>query len=162
MRDIVRTVVAEAAPDELVLVEGLWQYDDENVVARLAGRRRSREPLGFGLQEVTALVTPVVWIVLDEAARKVVGAAVTTATDRSKAWLRRISRRPAAARAIPPLAPEQLAAVRARILELGAESGLEPGTASALAERVVARLVLRPQGQLAGEGGNADAGEPEA
>lgn len=101
VRDIVRSVVAELAPDELVLVEGLWRYDDDSVVARLAGRRRSREPLGFGLQEVTALITPVAWLVLDEAARKVVGTAVTSATDRTRGWLRRVTRRPAAVRTLP-------------------------------------------------------------
>ncbi|MDC7337757.1 MULTISPECIES: hypothetical protein [Streptomyces] len=162
VRDIVRSVVAELAPDELVLVEGLWRYDDDSVVARLAGRRRSREPLGFGLQEVTALITPVAWLVLDEAARKVVGTAVTSATDRTRGWLRRVTRRPAAVRTLPPLSEEQLAAVRARVLELGTESGLAPETATALAERVVARLVLRPQGRLPNDAGSDGSAEPEA
>ncbi|MFC9228663.1 hypothetical protein ACFTZI_06770 [Streptomyces decoyicus] len=160
VRDIVRDVVAATAPDEMVLLEGLLRSDDDSAVARLSGRRRSREPLGFGLHEVTALVTPVVWLVLDEAARKVVGAAVTGAATRSRTLLRRISRRPAAPTVMPPLTPDQLESVRLRVLELGAESGLEPGTVTALAERVVARLVLRPPDQLTAGGTAGD--EPEA
>ncbi|UZJ32825.1 hypothetical protein [Streptomyces endophytica] len=150
---MVREVVVEVAPDEKVLVEGLLRIDDERAVARLRGRGRTREPLGFGVQEVTALVTPVVWLALDEAARKVAGAAVENVGRRSKAWLRRVARRPAAVRVVPPLTAEQLESVRQRVLELGAESGLAAETATALAERVVARLVLPPsQGQLAPEG----------
>lgn len=62
----------------------------------------------------------------------------------------------------PPLSEEQLAAVRARVLELGTESGLAPETATALAERVVARLVLRPQGRLPNDAGSDGSAEPEA
>lgn len=161
VREVVREVVGEVAPDEMVLVDGLLRIDDERAVARLRGRGRAREPLGFGVQEVTALVTPVVWLALDEAARKVAGAAVENVGRRSKAWLRRVARRPAAVRVVPPLTAEQLESVRQRVLELGAESGLAPETATALAERVVARLVLPPpRRELAQEGGDAGSGEP--
>ncbi|WP_205862671.1 hypothetical protein [Planosporangium thailandense] len=158
VRDVVREVVSDAAPDELLLVEGLCRSDDESVAARLAARDRSDEPLGFGLGEIAALVTPVVWIALDEAARKATGAAVGGVGRRLRVWLRRIFRRPAVTRTIPPLTPDQLEAVRLRVLELSTESGMAPAAATALAERVVARLVLRPLDQLAGERG--DGGEP--
>ncbi|MFC8715712.1 hypothetical protein ACFUCQ_38265 [Streptomyces sp. NPDC057197] len=36
MRDLVRSVVADLAPDELPLVEGLCRFDDATVVRRLS------------------------------------------------------------------------------------------------------------------------------
>lgn len=73
LRDVVRDVVTEAAPDELPLMEGLGRSDDESAVRRLTRRNRPAEPLAFGLDEIAVLVTPVVWIALDEAVRQVMG-----------------------------------------------------------------------------------------
>ncbi|MGV9245423.1 hypothetical protein [Streptomyces sp. NPDC003710] len=151
MRDLVREIVADVAPEELPLVEGLRQSDDESVVRRLSGRNRSREPLGFGLDEVTALVFPVVWLALDEAARKGVDAAVGSAGRGSRTLLRRLLRRPPAAGVMPALTAEQLDAVQRRVQELAASSGMEEGAAVVLAERVVARLALPPQEERRGE-----------
>ncbi|MEU6578661.1 hypothetical protein [Streptomyces sp. NPDC046805] len=146
MRDVVRDVVGEVAPDELILVEGLFVVDDETALRRLSSRGQRREPLGFGLGEIAALVTPVVWMALDEAAHQIVSATVGAAGRRSGTWLRRIMRRPVAApRILPPLAPEQLEAIRVRVVELAGESGMESPQAQALGERVVARLVLPGQ-----------------
>ncbi|MGW0513628.1 hypothetical protein ACWD1W_31050 [Streptomyces olivaceoviridis] len=39
-------------------------FDDATVVRRLGGRSRRSDTLGFGLGEVAALVTPVVWLAL--------------------------------------------------------------------------------------------------
>src|SRR5437879_4790292 len=64
VRDVVREVVAEIAPTELALVDGLAQFDDATAVRRLRPRGGRREPLGFGLGEILALVTPVVWLAL--------------------------------------------------------------------------------------------------
>ncbi|MFD5121196.1 hypothetical protein [Streptomyces sp. NPDC058385] len=64
MRDVVRDVVVQVAPDEIVLVEGLLLLDDASAVRRLSGRGR-QEPLGFGLAEAAALVTPVVRLVVN-------------------------------------------------------------------------------------------------
>lgn len=141
VRDVVRVIVNELAPHELILLDGLLLVDDDTALRRLASGQ-DRDPLGFGLGEAAALVTPVVWMALDEAARQIVSAGVATAGRRSRLWLRRIGRRPAAPRVLPPLEPAQLEAVRLRVVELAAESGLERGAAEALAERVVARLVL--------------------
>lgn len=69
-------VVAEVAPEELPLVAGLAGFDDATAVRRLGGRGRRRETLGFGLGEVAALVTPVVWLVVDHTAQRIVGTAV--------------------------------------------------------------------------------------
>lgn len=141
VRDVVRVIVNELAPHELILLDGLLLVDDDSALRRLASGQ-DRDPLGFGLGEAAALVTPVVWMALDEAARQIVSAGVASAGRRSRLWLRRIGRRPTAPRVLPPLEPGQLEAVRLRVVQLAVESGLERGAAEALAERVVARLVL--------------------
>ncbi|MFE2521912.1 hypothetical protein [Streptomyces mirabilis] len=151
MRDVVRETVAEVAPDELIVVEGLCRFDDDRVARLLAGRTGRHEPLGFGLEEVAAMVTPIVWTALDEAARQAAGAAVGTAVRRSARWLRTITRGPAAPQVLPALTSGQLQTVRERVLELAAESGIAPEAAAALAERLVARLVLGAGGESTGE-----------
>ncbi|MEU1705372.1 hypothetical protein ABZ478_08205 [Streptomyces sp. NPDC005706] len=154
VRDVVLGVVTEVAPDELPLMAGLVGFDDATVVRRLGGRGR-REPLGFGLGEVTALVTPVVWLAVDQAAQRIVGAALDGAAGRVRAALRTLLRRPAEAVTVPPLTREQLATVRESVLEVAAERGLEEERATTVADAVVARLVLaRPE--------DADTDEPAA
>jgi hypothetical protein len=74
--DVVRDIVAEEAPAELPVADGLRRLSDGRAVRRLARRRRRRETLGFGLGEVVPLVTPVLWIALDEAVRRSADASV--------------------------------------------------------------------------------------
>ncbi|MFI5664397.1 hypothetical protein [Streptomyces sp. NPDC051684] len=154
VRDVVRDVVAEVAPEEQPLVAGLARFDDATVVRRLGDRRGRREPLGFGLGEVVALVTPVVWLAVNQTAQRVVGAALDGAAGRARAALRRLSRRPPEVVTVPPLSREQLLMVRELVLEVAAERGLAAERAEGVADAVVARLVLAgPEG-----GGPADPG----
>ncbi|MEN2423877.1 hypothetical protein AABB02_37945 [Streptomyces rimosus] len=144
VRDLVREVVAEHAAHELPLVDSLRRLDDDRVIRTLTGRGRRREPLGFGYAELTALVTPVVWLVLDQAARRTVDAAMESVTARGRAGMRRLFRRtrtPAAPdRVLAGLDPAELALVRRHILERAAERGIDPREAEALADGVVARI----------------------
>ncbi|MFD7631042.1 hypothetical protein ACFV7Q_34305 [Streptomyces sp. NPDC059851] len=142
VRDVVRDVVAEVAPEELPLVAGLAGFDDATAVRRLGGRGRRRETLGFGLGEAAALVTPVVWLAVNHAAQRMVGAAVDGAADRARSGLRRLFRRPSREVTVPPLTREQLAEVREAVLEVAAQRGLEEDRASTIADAVVARLAL--------------------
>ncbi|MEV0411465.1 hypothetical protein AB0I68_11845 [Streptomyces sp. NPDC050448] len=142
VRDVVRDVVAEVAPEELPLVAGLAGFDDATAVRRLGGRGRRRETLGFGLGEVAALVTPVVWLAVDQAAQRIAGAAVDGAASGARSALRKLLRRPAEAVTVPPLTREQLAEVRKSVLETAAQRGLEEVRALTIADAVVARLAL--------------------
>lgn len=157
VRDVVRAVVAEHAAHELPLVDGLRELDDARVVRILSGRGPRREPLGFGLAEAGALVTPVVWMVLDQAARRGVDAAADSLMERVLAVLRRFLRRQEAARprVLAALDRDQLTLVRAHILERAAGQGIDDRQAEALADGVVARLAT---GDPPGTGhGTADA-----
>jgi hypothetical protein len=144
VRDVVRDVVAETAPEELPLVAGLAGLDDATVVRRLGGRSRRNEQLGFGLGEIAALVTPVVWLALHQMAQRLAAAAVDEAAHGAKAVLRKVLRRTAGAETIPPLTREQLGEVRELVLASAAQRGLGERRASVLADTVVARLALAP------------------
>ncbi|WP_244409959.1 hypothetical protein [Streptomyces albofaciens] len=161
VRDLVREVVAEHAAHELPLVDSLRKLDDERVIRVLTGRGRRREPLGFGYAELTALVTPVVWLVLDQAARRTVDAAMENVTARGRAGMRRLLRRtrtrtPAAPDRVPAgLEPAELALVRRQILERAAERGIDRREAEALADGVVARIAMAGGEQPAAADGPA-------
>lgn len=160
VRDVVRDVVAEVAPEEQPLVAGLLRFDDATVVRRLSGRGRRHEPLGFGLGEVAALVTPVVWLAVNQTAQRVVGAALDGAAGRARGALRRLSRRPPETVTVPPLSREQLAMVRQLVLEVAAELHLDEERARAVADAVVARLALAGP-ESGGRGGPADPAGPD-
>ncbi len=142
VRDLVRSVVAVLAPEELPLVDGLRRFDDATVVRRLSGRHGHREPLGFGAGEIAMLVTPVVWLVLDGVAQRMAAATADRVAQGATGTLRRIFRRPAAPVEVPPLTREQLAEVRALVLATAEQRGLSPRRAAEIADALVARLAL--------------------
>ncbi len=123
-------------------MEGLSRFDEETVVRRLTRQSRRREPLGFGLDEIAVLVTPVVWIVVEETVRRIVDSAVAGVAKGPWARLRRLLRRRAAPLTVPPLTHEQIVEVRQRVLELAAQNGLERERAVTLADVLGARLSL--------------------
>ena len=145
--EIVRDVIAEVAPAELPVVDGLRKLDPGMVRRRLR-RRRSRGPVGFGLDVVVPVMTPVAWIAVDELVRRgvdgVSGSLAGRIGQSLRAMVRSLTRRPQAKAAAmaPPLSPQQLDEVRRRILELAPKYYLTSADAEALADRVVARLVL--------------------
>ncbi|GAB2990630.1 hypothetical protein GCM10023080_065450 [Streptomyces pseudoechinosporeus] len=142
VREVVRAVVTERAPHELPLLEALWPLDDEQAVRILAGQGERREPLGFGVAEIAGLVTAVVWLVLDQAARRAVDSAVDGVVARGRGGLRRLLRHGPAEppRALPEWDRAGLTAVRTQILQSAAERGIDGSEAKELADAVVARL----------------------
>jgi hypothetical protein len=156
VRDVVRDVVAEVAPQELPLVDGLAVYDDDTVLRRLSRTGPRREPLGFGWGEFVVLITPVVWLVLDQVAQRFAGAAVDGATKGAKGLMRRLVRSSRAPATIPPLTADQLAEVRQDIFDaLVAQRGLDAETAADITDKVVRRL-----GPGSDEGPDAEPCEP--
>ncbi|MFI6704577.1 hypothetical protein ACIBJC_37560 [Streptomyces sp. NPDC050509] len=142
VRDLVHEVVADLSPGELPMLEGLFDLDDSTAVRRLSGQGQRREPLGFGMGEIAVLITPVVWLTLDQAARRFADTAVDVTSRQSTALLRRLFRRGRAPVTVPALTREQLAEVRRLVLESAAQRGLPAQRASEVADSVVARLVL--------------------
>lgn len=144
LRDVVRDVVIVAAPHELALFDAIEPLDDEQVTRVLTDPARRQDPLAFGVTEVAALVTPVVWLVVDEVARRGVGRAADGMFARLASALRRLFGRKGSTpprRSVPlPLTPEQLEAVHARVLERAGAMDIDEGTAQILADAVVSRL----------------------
>lgn len=135
---VVADVVGEVAPEELPLIRALNSVGYADAVRRLRRARTRKEPLGFGLEEVTALVTAVVWIAVDEVLRESVNGVRQRVANR----LRTLLRRPAPEPVVLPLTREQLASVHARVRELSVEAGLAEERAGQIADSVVARLAL--------------------
>lgn len=142
VRDLVRSVAGELAPEELPVMAGLQGFDDATVVRRLGGRGRRREPLGFGAGDVAVLVIPVVWLVLNEVGQRMVNTTLDRTGPRVGAALRRLVRRPAAPVTVPPLSREQLAEVRTLVRVAAVERGLSASRAEVIADAVVTRLAL--------------------
>ncbi|WP_405777709.1 hypothetical protein [Streptomyces sp. NBC_00859] len=147
VREVVRDVVAAVAPQELSLLDGLSELSEGRVTHFFAGPDRREDLLGFGLTEVSTLVTPVVWMAVDETARRALGAAVDSSARRASATVRRVLRRPPQdPPPVAPLTPDQLDVVHQRVRELASASSIGGPQAEALADAVVSRLARRPGG----------------
>ncbi|MFF3492867.1 hypothetical protein ACFYWS_16080 [Streptomyces sp. NPDC002795] len=143
VRDVVRDVVAEVAPDEVLLLDQLARLDDARVTRLFERRVRDTEPhtgpLECGPVDVTAPVTPVVWLALDEAARRT----TCRTADRRKLLPHHLFRRtPRPPPAIRPLTSAQLDAVRHLVRDHARSARLGEDAATALADAVTSRLAL--------------------
>lgn len=140
VRDVVRDIVVEFAEEERFLVAALERFDDAVVMRRLRRRRGRGAPLGFGLDQAATLVTPVVWLAVGEAARRIGASAGDGASAGLKGVLRKIARRKAPLVVVAPLTSEQLALVHRLAVETGTRRGLSEQRATAIADGVVTRL----------------------
>ncbi|MFF3544260.1 hypothetical protein ACFYXD_20725 [Streptomyces platensis] len=144
VRQVVCDVVAESASEELPLIEGMRGLDDAAVDRALTRRGRSREPLGFGLEVVVALVTPVLWAVLAELAKQTLSTvgegAAPRVRSRVRGWFRRSG--DTTPLELPPLSQQQIVQVREAVLERCTAAGVEGARALAVADGVAARLAL--------------------
>ncbi|MET8824428.1 hypothetical protein ABZX40_07700 [Streptomyces sp. NPDC004610] len=144
VRQTVRKIVAGQAPQELALLDGMAALDDREITRVLRRSRERRDPLGFGVTEVAALITPVVWLVVSEVAQRGAAAAVDGAGRKGLALLRRLRGEPSPPLEVPALSPEQLAAVRGKVLARALAADLEPDRAESLADAVVSGLAIAP------------------
>lgn len=152
VRSVVRDVVSEIAPEELVLLDASAALDDAQV-ARLL-ERRSRE--GFGMGDGVELTTPVVWLVVNEAAHQSVDAVTDSAVWRDMRSVARRLFRKRAAFVVPPLTLDQLDEVSRSVLLAAAQRGLSEQRARVIADAVVARLALGALEQGSGATAVAD------
>ncbi|MEV5981839.1 hypothetical protein [Streptomyces sp. NPDC052114] len=144
VREVVRDILVERAPQEARLLDGMASLSDAQITRVLRRSRARRDPLGFGAAEVVALVAPVVWVVVNEVAQRSAATAVDGASRWGSAWLRRVRRLPDPATEVPALSSGQLADVRRKVVDWARATGMETGAAEALADAVVARLATAP------------------
>lgn len=161
VRQVVCDVVAEMASEELPLIDGMRELDDAAVDRALMRRGRSREPLGFGLEMMVALVTPVLWAVLAELAKQALSKVAEGTAPRLRSRMRGLfgRSRDTTPLQLPPLSQEQIVHVRNAVLERCTAAGVEGARALAVADGVAARLALDA---LPGGGPRQDAEADEA
>ncbi|MBU3065228.1 hypothetical protein KO481_27335 [Nocardia sp. NEAU-G5] len=144
VRDVVRDVIGDVAVNELFIVDGLGLYDDDTVIRRLKRGGKRNEPLGFGVEEVTALATPVLWLALDEMAKRLAGRAADGAVTGVKGVLRKVFHKETGKKTLPELSEEELAEVERLLVELAATRGLDSELAQTIATVTMARLRKDP------------------
>lgn len=145
VRHVVRNVIADHAPEELVLLDAAEQVPPAVRNKRLAPGNSTREALGFGLEVATALVVPILWLVLTELARQTAQTVAESTTEGVRGWWRgRRNRRGGTEEPtiVPPLSREQISLVRGKVLDQCAEAGIEPGRATAIANAVFHELAV--------------------
>jgi hypothetical protein len=136
VRDFVREVVASHASHELPYLARLERFDDSWVLWRLRRGRGRDEPLGFGVTEVATLVTPVIWITLNEAAKEFGAETGGEMFAGARALLRRIARRKPRPMTLPPLTEEQRKKVRAAVRDVLKKKKLSDNRADEIADAV--------------------------
>lgn len=144
VRDIVRSVVVSQARHELPYFTRLARSGDSWVLWRLNRSRGRDEPLGFGLGEMAALATPVVWVTLNEAAREFGSAAGDGMFAGVQELVRRILRRKPRPATVPPLTTEQRKKVRDTVYEELLTKKMSEKRAGDIANAVYYELSVSP------------------
>lgn len=139
--DVVRDVVQQMAPEELPALRVLEQLPRHRVHRALTRGKRRDDPLGFGMGELAAVVTPVVWAAIQQVVDQMATSAAGGAASRVRTLMRRVLRRRGrAAQPLPRFGPAELDAVHSSVEELAAKAGMKSERAELLAYRVVERL----------------------
>lgn len=145
LRDVVADVVEEVAPEERPLLHALSGFDDATALRRLTARDGRDQPLAFGVEAATALVTSVVWIAVDQTVRRIIDSTAGRAGEPKRARARLFGRRRAAEPVtIPPLTADQLRQVEQAVLDAARDAGFSRKRGERIAHGVVRRLVLAP------------------
>jgi hypothetical protein len=155
VRDIVRATVASHVSHELPYFTRLARSSDSWVLWRLRHRRGRSGPLGFGLSEMATLVTPVVWITLNEAAREFGSAAGDGVFAGIRAMLCRLLRRKPKVAIIQPLTEEQRQKVRDAVRDSLLKKKLSKDRADDIANAVYYELSAKSAAHMKTEADSA-------
>ena len=152
--ELARRVVRKIAPEELPsfdVVAAPYLESPKQAERRL--RRAHDDPLGFGLGDIVAMATPVIALVSGSVITAVsdsVGKAVRDGTGNAmrRAW-RKLRGKQLKPLELPstPLTTSQLAEVRQIALARALSLGMKQQKAEALADAMIAALVLRDNDQ---------------
>lgn len=158
VRDLVRQVAEDLAPEELRVLAALDGVSDAEAVRRLSGAPGRDQRLGFGVGEAVALLSTVAWIGLDEAVRQIAAETLKEAARPALRWWRFSRRRQTESSVVVPvLSAEQLKVVDRCVLDAAQDMGLPPDEGTRIADSVVRRLVIGPD--AAPKGALPDAGD---
>jgi hypothetical protein len=146
VRDLVRQVTDDLAPEESRVLAALDRFGDAEAMRRLTVRPGRDQRLGFGLDEAVALTSAIAWIGVDEAVRQIVDATADKAVhSRRRWWPFSRQRRPEPAAAVPALSAEQLKLVEHCVHEAAHAAGLSADRGGRIADGVIRQLVIGPE-----------------
>ncbi|GAA1623899.1 hypothetical protein ACFQY4_14995 [Catellatospora bangladeshensis] len=138
-QDLARLVAAQVAPEEdelFTVLDAAYRKDPARLTAGGSG---DDEMLGFGVETMAALMTPVVLAVVTEVMRYLTEQYGTSL--RSRLSLRRARRDAAATEpATPAIDDAQLAHVRSIVLDKCTQAGIDEGRSRLLADSVAGAL----------------------
>ncbi|MGJ6963788.1 hypothetical protein ACSDR0_17935 [Streptosporangium sp. G11] len=147
--DIGHGVVAEVFPEELPVFAAVSSAYFDDPDRTLAGKDRNGGPLGFGLAEVTALMTPAVLWVVQVVVQHYTQPYVEKGADGLRSKAARLFRR--RGKGVPgpddvdveslrALTPEQRAELRGVAVDAARRRGLSPDQAELIADAIVHRI----------------------
>ncbi|MBF9067268.1 hypothetical protein [Streptacidiphilus fuscans] len=145
---LARDIVACIAPDELPVVAAYARQRPSLVARRLRSRRHRRDPLAFGIEASVGLVSPLVWLAVNEAVRRMGANAGEGVSKRLARAMRRLSRRKLGQSDQPPspevitFTREQLAVVHATAVKSAARHGVGSRKGAVMADTIVAALAI--------------------
>ncbi|WP_448620534.1 hypothetical protein [Geodermatophilus sp. URMC 65] len=143
---VARDVVAQLAPQELADFDAAAEAYLA-APSRVRRRLNKDDPLGFGVEEISVLLSPVALAVaqstLETLAQDAARSSITAMGARLRRFLLRHRR---VRRERTPLSPDQLADVRRGAMEKGKQLGLDDQRAALLADAIIGRLVTQNPG----------------
>jgi hypothetical protein len=154
IREISKSVVAEAAPEELELFDELLSEYFQDPTPPQPSPRASEDPLGFGLNETLVAITPAAAAMTTVVLEFLITASITAAKDESKDVLKKkvksyLERRkkPADPNArsredVPPLTKEQMEQVHRLALAQAIKFGVDQENAEKMAAALIGSIVL--------------------
>jgi hypothetical protein len=145
VRELVRQVTSDLAPEELRVLAALDGLSDAEALRRLTARPGRDQRLGFGLDEAVALTSAIAWIGVGEAVRQIVDATAGKAVRARRRWWPLSRRRKAEPPAVvPALSAEQLGLVERCVREAAHAAGLSSDRGGRIADGVIRRLATGP------------------
>lgn len=148
---VARDLVTQLAPQELPLFRSASQQFRQHPERLLAGPQANDDPVGFGVGEAAALLTPaalaamssVISYLIEEISKVVIDKSATLLLDRVRQLLQKPEAAPQHhAQQLPLLTPAQLAQVREIARKQALVSRLSPARANALADAIVGKLAI--------------------
>lgn len=147
--EVARDVLSQIAPDELPIFPAASRAYVADPAAALRGLRAKDEVLGFGMDALAAGATPVVLIVVTELFQFLTGVAAKAVADGLSKEISEVVQamfkrfRPSSPSTPSVLTREHITAVHNNVLLAAQRLHLPKDKATALANAVTARLVLK-------------------
>jgi hypothetical protein len=131
IRDVVRDLAEEFAPDETPILDSLAESSDAQALRRLRRHGKRKERLGFGIGDLLPVLTPVLWIALTKAIELTVEGGMKALWDRLTGKPRE---------RVPSLSDDEIASVCDKVRDALLDKGFERDRVETIVEALRERL----------------------